>query len=215
MGHGLSLYRREVHVPLLIFPPSGTPVGQKVEVPVSLRDLAATILDLLRLEDRSPFPGRSLAPFCRSEPAAPRSQPVPLLCEVGHQKKIPMQGQIPATLGPLQSIVAEGRVYIRNHDGREELFDLLNDPLEQHNLIGQPGLSPPLDHFRGLLDQLLEPSGAAFTRSRLSRDVGPAVPAGQPSDWDRRAPERVSSRFRPAEPALHSRSPRRVDSTGR
>ena len=159
MGHGLSLYRREVHVPLLIFPPSGTPVAKTVAEPVSLRDLPATVLDLIRLDDRSPFPGQSLAPFCWSEPTAPRSRQVPLLCEVGHQKKIPRQGHIPATLGPLTSIVAEGRVYIRNHDGREELFDLLNDPLEQHNLIGQPGLSPSLDHFRGLLEQLLAPSG--------------------------------------------------------
>ncbi|HZW32889.1 MAG TPA: sulfatase [Isosphaeraceae bacterium] len=159
MGHGLSLYRREVQVPLLIFPPAGTPAGRRVEEPVSLRDLPATILDLIRLGDRSPFPGQSLARFCRSETTAPRSRPVPLLCEVGHQQKIPRQGHIPATMGPLQSIVAEGRVYIRNHDGREELFDLLNDPLEQHNLSGQPSLRPALDHFRGLLDQLLAPSG--------------------------------------------------------
>jgi arylsulfatase A-like enzyme len=159
MGHGLSLYRREVQVPLLIFPPSGTPVARTVDEPVSLRDLPATIVDLLRLDDRSPFPGRSLAPYCRSGTTALPSGQVPLLCEVGHQKKIPLQGMIPATMGPVKSIIAEGKVYIRNHDEREELFDLLNDPLEQHNLIGEPTLSPSLDHFRRQLDQLLAPPG--------------------------------------------------------
>jgi arylsulfatase A-like enzyme len=159
LGHGLSLYRREVHVPLWIFPPSGTPAARPVAEPVSLRDLPATIVDWLGCDDRSPFPGQSLAPYCRSGTTTPRSRPVPLLCEVGHQKKIPMQGMIPATMGPVKSVIAEGKVYIRNHDGREELFDLLNDPLEQHNLIGEPGLSPSLDRFRGLLDQLLAASG--------------------------------------------------------
>jgi hypothetical protein len=66
---------------------------------------------------------------------------------------------IPATMGPVKSVIAEGKVYIRNHDGREEVFDVLNDPLEQHNLIGEPTLSPSLDHFRRQLDQLLAPPG--------------------------------------------------------
>ena len=36
-GHGNSLYGSLIHVPLLIFPPSGSPAGRIVGVPVSLR----------------------------------------------------------------------------------------------------------------------------------------------------------------------------------
>ena len=46
-GHGMSLYRREIHVPLLIFPPSGDPDRRVVPEPVSLRDLPATIVEML------------------------------------------------------------------------------------------------------------------------------------------------------------------------
>ncbi len=58
--HGDSLYRQEIHVPLLIvLPPSRTTFG-RVGEPVSLCDLPATIVDLLGLGS-SPFPGQSLA----------------------------------------------------------------------------------------------------------------------------------------------------------
>jgi hypothetical protein len=82
-----------------------------------------------------------------------------------------MQGILPATRGPVKSIISQGRVYIRNHDGCEELFDLLNDPLEQHNLIGQPGLGPSLDQFRGLLEQLLAPSSPPVDGALSRRDL--------------------------------------------
>ena len=68
--HGESLYRPEIHVPLLIVPPAGQRAGRVVTETVSLRDLPATIVDLIGLADGSPFPGRSLAPLWR-EPRDP------------------------------------------------------------------------------------------------------------------------------------------------
>ena len=63
--HGSSLYQTEVHVPLLLIPPAaaGNPSGRTVAEPVSLRDLAATIVDELGFQEGSPFPGESLARF--------------------------------------------------------------------------------------------------------------------------------------------------------
>ncbi len=61
--HGSSLYQSELHVPLLIIPPGDSATKQVVTEPVSLRDLAATIVDVLGLESGSPFPGSSLARF--------------------------------------------------------------------------------------------------------------------------------------------------------
>ncbi|HZW29194.1 MAG TPA: sulfatase, partial [Isosphaeraceae bacterium] len=69
--HGESLYRPETRVPLLILPPSRRPSGAVVRQPVSLRDLPATILDLISLRAGSPFPGRSLARHWADRPAGP------------------------------------------------------------------------------------------------------------------------------------------------
>ena len=55
--HGESLYRQEIHVPLLIVTPMRSRQTGIVREPVSLRDLPATILDLVHLSDESPFPG--------------------------------------------------------------------------------------------------------------------------------------------------------------
>ncbi len=64
-GHGESLYRPEIHVPLVIVLPAGQRATGVVREPVSLRDLPATILDLAGLSEGSPFPGRSLADLWR------------------------------------------------------------------------------------------------------------------------------------------------------
>ena len=56
--HGTSLYQTELHVPLVIIPPAAVPLrsGLSTET-VSLRDLAATIVDLAGLKVRSSLPG--------------------------------------------------------------------------------------------------------------------------------------------------------------
>ena len=58
--HGESLYRPEIHVPLLIVPP-GQDRPAIVRDTVSLRDVPATIADLVGQGTGTPFPGRSLA----------------------------------------------------------------------------------------------------------------------------------------------------------
>ena len=67
--HGESLYRTEIRVPLVIRPPSGLNPSSVVGETVSLRDLPATIVDLLGLGAGSPFPGISLARFWRNSPS--------------------------------------------------------------------------------------------------------------------------------------------------
>ncbi len=59
--HGASLYDTELHVPLIIRPPGGSASEQIVRESVSLRDLAATIVDVAGQRAGSPFPGGSLA----------------------------------------------------------------------------------------------------------------------------------------------------------
>ncbi len=68
--HGESLYRGEIHVPLVILPPAGQRTPRVVRETVSLRDLSATILDLTGQAQGSPFAGKSLASLWR-KPAGP------------------------------------------------------------------------------------------------------------------------------------------------
>ncbi len=48
------------------------------------------------------------------------------------------------------SVVAEGMTYIRNANGDEELFRLIEDPEEAKNLAGDEALRPTLERLRAL-----------------------------------------------------------------
>ena len=58
-GHAYNTNLDAIGVPLVIVSPRA-PTGRVVYDPVSLRDLPATVVDLLDIADGSPFPGRSL-----------------------------------------------------------------------------------------------------------------------------------------------------------
>jgi arylsulfatase A-like enzyme len=156
-GHGLSLYRRELHVPLLVFPPPAVPDRRVVAEPVSLRELPATVVDLLGLANGSerPFPGRSLARFFQPGTHDADSLIEPVLSEVEHQTTIPPLPWVPASLGSVKALTTEKEVYIRNSDGREELYDRLNDPFEAKNLITSDQKPASLQRHRETLEQLL------------------------------------------------------------
>jgi membrane-anchored protein YejM (alkaline phosphatase superfamily) len=54
-SHGNSLYRREVHVPLLVIPPSRQSTVKIVKEPVSFREIPATVAEWVDLGPRNPF----------------------------------------------------------------------------------------------------------------------------------------------------------------
>ncbi len=66
-AHGCSLYRQLVGIPLVIAGPVGSrvPAGRSVAEPVSLRDMPATVVNLLGLADSS------RSPAARSPAAGP------------------------------------------------------------------------------------------------------------------------------------------------
>ena len=101
--HGESLYRTEIRVPLLILTPSHRPSGAVVRETVSLRDLPATIVDLIGLGNGSPFPGRSLARLWADPPTGgPPVETEGVLSELASPNPAnPNQGRSPAARGPL------------------------------------------------------------------------------------------------------------------
>lgn len=174
-GHGGSLYRENVHVPLLLIPPRSArleeggrvPTGIRVGHPVSLRSLAATLEDLLglppvvleRVDEGGRgvasvagrrFPGQSWARHWEApESAAEEAETEPILSEVQQQPLFVHRPEIPAGRGPLQSIITRERTYIRIHD-MEELYDLPGDAREERNLIGEAGEAERTGMFREL-----------------------------------------------------------------
>jgi arylsulfatase A-like enzyme len=152
-GHGLSLYREEVHVPLLVIPPGKPTAGRVVDAPVSLRELAATTVDLVGLPGRSPFPGKSLARMWRDDPHR-ISDHAPVLSEVDHLETHAPTVNVPASLGTVKSVLADGKVYIRNGNGSEELYDLITDPREERNLVDVAAHRASVARLRKTLDQM-------------------------------------------------------------
>jgi arylsulfatase A-like enzyme len=154
--HGCSLYRQLVQVPLVILDPNGKPANRVVAEPVSLRDLPATVVDLLALGKHAPFPGRSLARFWDRADRAASAAVEPLLMETTQPLFLTNQGREPAANGPMKSLVALGLHYISVANGPEELYHLKFDPDERFNLAGDTDYLPHLRRFRDTLDPLFQ-----------------------------------------------------------
>jgi arylsulfatase A-like enzyme len=169
--HGSSLYQTELHVPLLIVPPEGKATKRVVNDTVSLRDLPATVVDLLDLREGSPFPGYSLTRFWKglsaTTPVHPPSSE-PALAEV-----VPDDPHNRDSLGlpkknwPLGALNDGEWSYIRReNDLREELFHLREDAQEQRNLATLPTAQSRLEQMRKSMSQL---TGGPLSPHRFNR----------------------------------------------
>jgi arylsulfatase A-like enzyme len=155
--HGCSLYRQVVGVPLVIVDPRRVPAeGRVIASPLSLRDLPATIVDLLGLKDNAPFPGHSLVRFWPGKEPAVDLQAEPLLMEAGKPPGLTNQGREPVAKGPMQGLISDGMHYIRSADGLEELYLLSSDPEERSNVAAFSFAAEPLRQVRTRLSAMLK-----------------------------------------------------------
>ena len=153
MGHGYDLYLPTLHVPLLIQFPLRAPAGAKVSDVVSLRDLPATVMDLLKLNDKPSFPGDSLARYWDGSRKAKSGADDALLSELDFAPNLP--ASYPLSRGDMKSLVAGAYHYIRNGDGSEELYNLEKDPNERTELSRSESEREVLDRFRVSLKTML------------------------------------------------------------
>jgi Sulfatase len=114
-AHGTSLYDEVLRIPLVVLVP-GVAAAQ-IDTPVSLVDVAPTILDLFGLPIPGSWMGESLAPALAGQALAPSR---PLAFEAR----------------PKQALLrADGIKVIRDLEfGTVEVFDVRADPLERYNL---------------------------------------------------------------------------------
>jgi arylsulfatase A-like enzyme len=155
-GHGHSLHHEVAQVPLMIVAPSLIPSGRVVTAPVSLRDLPATIVDLLQFSDGSPLPGRSLARHWSERANAGAGPGEPLLSEVVDREPVwPASWRLP------KSLIVDEMLYLLNRDGSEELYNLANDRAEKTNLASSESSQRDLERFRVALKRLVPDEAAA------------------------------------------------------
>jgi arylsulfatase A-like enzyme len=176
-GHGQSLHHEVANVPLVVVAPRRVPSGRIVPMPVSLRDLPATVVDLLGLGTESPFPGRSLARFWSSSSAPNPENDEPLVTETADEVS---KTAIGARTG--RSLLEQNKLYIRNKDGREELYDLATDPAESRDLCGSPTFAPLLTQFR---DKMLRIDLEAECIESLRRSARTSAGRGTPDEESR------------------------------
>jgi arylsulfatase A-like enzyme len=146
LGHGWNLHWLTTHVPLIISFPSRVPGGKVVREPVSLRDIVATVGDVLGLEGSTSMPGMTLARYWDGRPLTPDLNS-DVLSELG--------GHAQDYKGTVKSITVGRYHYIRHGNGREELFDIENDALEKQNLANDSDGRQACARLRTRLETML------------------------------------------------------------
>jgi arylsulfatase A-like enzyme len=162
-GHAYGVYLDEIGVPLVILSP-GAPAGKEVNAAVSLRDLPATVVDLLGLESGSPFPGRSLAAHWRRAGSSQAAAEMATPAFSEQADWAPLHANPPRGSGLVEfqmSLVADGHHYFRDGLGAERLFDLTEDPFEMDNLMQRAGAEKKAELFRKRLLNFLTDNPAS------------------------------------------------------
>lgn len=146
-GHANALFLPLLRVPLLIRYPAGVPRGRRVTTPISLRDVAATVVALAGVQGSGP-PGVSLTRFWTADSSALS----PILSEVTQGRNV--DSTFPNARTGLRSILDDRYHFIRNGFGEELLYDWVMDSLELVNLAGNPQVAGEEGRLRRLLDSL-------------------------------------------------------------
>ncbi len=154
MNHGNTLYFPSLHVPLILAGGPGIPRGVAVADPVTLRDVPATVLDLVGAPPQTALPGQSLARHWHNRAdslGVPADSASPVFAEVDYARNLP--ASTPLSQGAMKSVVVDGHHFIRSADGSEELYDVRVDPWERANVLQKLELGATLGRARALVEQ--------------------------------------------------------------
>jgi arylsulfatase A-like enzyme len=186
-GHASTTDLDEIGVPLVIISPKA-PAGKEVKTAVSLRDLPATVVDLLGLSAGSPFPGRSLTAHWGSAGSSrvPPEMTTVAFSEMADWTVFEPNPRRGLGFGGFEmSLAANGLHYTRNGLDGERLFDLTEDPFELDNLMQRPDAGKRVEAFRKRLLRFLNENPASAEvekaylkgfRERLRAAVSGALP---------------------------------------
>lgn len=149
--HGNNLYVHLLHVPLVIRAPSRVPAGVHVRQTVSLRDVAASVMDLVGGANAivPPLGGRSLRATWNNTESTP---PSPAAAALTSMERRPASEPLQWLL---TSLIDDSTHYIRSREGHEVLFDVRADPDETNNLATTDRGRRLIDAMRPRLDSAL------------------------------------------------------------
>jgi arylsulfatase A-like enzyme len=151
LGHGNSVYATALHVPLLIMDPKHAAAGKRVSEAVTTRDLSATVIDLIGVS--ASWPGQSLTRTWNDGQGANARSTSPILAVLPFSKNLP--DWYPVSNGDLRSLLSDPYHYIRNGNGREELYDIRRDPWEKNDLAKVERVQTAVSTLRRQTDSLL------------------------------------------------------------
>ena len=152
--HGLLLYKSAISVPLIITTPFDAPRDIQRNELVSLIDVMPTVLDLTGLETPEEVHGRSLVPLFTKEAPAEGWADTPVYAETFYPRLHFGWSELQAILGPTHKLIISPD---------PELYDLVQDPEEQQNLISQRAATADALHQKA--EQLV---------ARLEENANPA-----------------------------------------
>lgn len=144
-------YEGSARIPLLVKPARGGAftAGATVDAPVELRDLMPTILEAAGVAIPPTVDGLSLLPFVRGEGAGWREY-------IHGEHANDLEANHYITTGKEKYIWFSG-------DGREQFFDLAEDPHECRNLIACASRQGDVQRLRGMLIKELAGREEGFT----------------------------------------------------
>jgi choline-sulfatase len=154
-------YEWSARIPLIVRYPDRRDAGTSVAAPVSLLDLAPTVLDWCGVEERLPMDGTSLL-----RPGAP-------VFSEYHVEKV---------RAPCFMVRAGNRKYVYVHGHGEQLFDLADDPGEWHDLAKDTDAK----EYRDLILERFDPDTIARhgAESVRRRDLIARAMAKTNTRWD-------------------------------
>jgi arylsulfatase A-like enzyme len=151
LQHTNSLYREVIHVPLIIWWPGHVPEGVRVDEPVTIAALPATVLDLVAQDGQTLFPGPSLGQLW-DDSRIGSDWPYPI-AELAQHPWSPTQN--PSAHGAMKSALSSEWHYITHEKFGEELYAWPVDRQETLNLADRPDTQPVTEQFKTYLERLV------------------------------------------------------------
>ena len=131
--HHNSLYKPVIHVPLIVWYPQSVPQAMRISTPVSNTFVPAMLLDMLGETGQTIFPGPSLAKLW-TDPSSAASFPDPI-AEMAESTWVnPNHLSIK---GDMVTVLSSDWQYIEHEFNGVELYNLNDDPQQDHNLASE------------------------------------------------------------------------------
>ena len=166
VDHINGVYFSLLHVPLIAVSPGLIPADMRVTPAVSLGDLPATVLELAGVPPAADLPGGTLSRFWHPSAVGKPSQP---FAELTAQEKD--ASNFLGYRGQVRTIIRKEMQYIRDAGGREELYDLPDDPFERADLSKRPGLAPEISDLRSVIDSIVAALPRKAQRNKSRRGI--------------------------------------------